>query len=559
MARPNFFCDIDALNCLLGMVFEGEYRDIPLTFDLVELPYYFMFSGDEKSWTMRAISRGEIYNHDGSGIEAGKLVADKFSDEARVEANNRALGENMGAFFAACRNISCYIQQEKLETVYEDFDPEETGILLCAQDGELTWKVVEGMERPELMCTTLFGGTVMCRPYMEDFWDRSLKEMMPLEEKIEQAEAGDTDLMDELAQMYLNGDGEVEEDPVQAVYWLRKLAEAGNSNGMFNLGLHYAKGHGLERDFAMAAHWMEQAAAHGDEDAPVLVEKYRKAAAAMEKLPEGDAQAQADLAGVLMGLAGSLEQAGAGRDYEEAFELAKASAAQGNGDGLWTLALAYEHGRGVAQDKEKCVECYRKGAELGHAPSQHSLGCYYMRGEIVGTDKAKAVELVSKAAEQGYALAYFFLAKAYELGDGVEQDLDIALQWGEKAAENGTPDVQYEVAKMYTYDGEKGGMIDADRARYWLAKAANRGHEKAYGMLNFAPMWETEPEEEENEYPLPDGMAEILEVLLYAEEMGYQPKDGTGTEGHIAFLEKLAQEGDEEAREILEHYRAANG
>ena len=58
-----------------------------------------------------------------------------------------------------------------------------------------------------------------------------------------------------------------------------------------------------------------------------------------------------------------------------AFELAQKSAAQNNGDGLWTLALAYEHGRGTEVDVEKAIECYRKGAELGHAPSQHSLAC----------------------------------------------------------------------------------------------------------------------------------------------------------------------------------------
>lgn len=104
---------------------------------------------------------------------------------------------------------------------------------------------------------------------------------------------------------------------------------------MFNLGLHYAKGHGVERDFDQAAYWMEQAAENGDEDAPPLIEKYRRASAALAKLPTGDAQAQADLAGILMSLAGSLEQAGIGRDYEEAFELAQKSAAQGNGDGLF--------------------------------------------------------------------------------------------------------------------------------------------------------------------------------------------------------------------------------
>ena len=68
---------------------------------------------------------------------------------------------------------------------------------------------------------------------------------------------------------------------------------------------------------------MQRAADNGDEDAPALLEKYTKAAEAIKKIDSGDAQAQADLAGVLMALAGSLEQAGTTEDdYTQAFELA---------------------------------------------------------------------------------------------------------------------------------------------------------------------------------------------------------------------------------------------
>ena len=95
-----------------------------------------------------------------------------------------------------------------------------------------------------------------------------------------------------------------------------------------------------------------------------------------------------------------------------------------------------------------------------------------------------------KSAQQGYNLAYFSLAKCYELGNGIEEDLDLALEWGEKAAMCGDSDVQYEVAKMYTYTDENGKMINSERARYWLNEAAEKGHEMAFGMLNFEPMWE---------------------------------------------------------------------
>jgi TPR repeat protein len=37
------------------------------------------------------------------------------------------------------------------------------------------------------------------------------------------------------------------------------IIREGNEVVMFNLGLHYAKGFGVERDFEKALYWMEQA------------------------------------------------------------------------------------------------------------------------------------------------------------------------------------------------------------------------------------------------------------------------------------------------------------
>ena len=380
-----------------------------------------------------------------------------------------------------------------------------------------------------------------------------------LEEKIEDAEDGDEDTMQELAMLYLNGNDEVDPDPQKAVYWLTKLAELDNSDAQFNLGLHYAKGHGVARDFAKAAYWMECAAYNGDTDAPALIEKYQKAAAAAEKLPSSDPQAQADLARVLTELAGSLNQAGTEKDYEEAFELAQKSAQQGNGDGLYALALAYEHGRGVEQDVEQALEYYRKGVELGHAPCMHNYGCYFMRGEIVQQDKPQAIALCRKAAEQGYYLSEFFMAKVYETGDGVEEDLDEALVWGEKAAEHGTADIQYEVAKLYTYSGEDGKMINPERARYWYGKAAERGHQMAYQVLNFAPMWEEhdiDPDEADDD-DVPAWMKAMSQLTDFATENGIEEAmDGEepSLDDVVAFVSALAEKGNPEAQEVLDKF-----
>lgn len=499
MNRPNFFCGIDALNLLLKTEFTGEYRDIDLTMDFIELPYTFHFTSDEENWNLKAISRGELYTHDDSGITSGELSVNKATNEGQGSVSPD-LNNNFGAFFDACRRLSNYIQEHGLEPVYADFDPEETGILLYVEDDQLKHKVVAGKDRPEMMCTTLFGGPVMCRPYMDDFWERSMLDEMDEEELIEAAEEGDEDAMESLAMMYLNGDEdkEVEANAEKAVYWFRKMAEAGNSNGMFNLGLHYAKGYGLERDFKQAAYWMEKAAEAGDDDAPALVEQYNSAVAALEKLDTGDAQAQADLAKVLMGLAGSLEQAGPGKDFAEAFDLAQKSAAQNNGDGLWTLALAYEHGRGVAEDTEKAVECYRKGAELGHAPSLHSLACYYMRGDVVEEDQEQGFRLMMKAAEQGYNLAVHGIGHAYQFGNGVDCDMSEAIRWYEKYLEtNFDPDLARKVEFFKMMEG-------ADM---------------------FSEMDEDADEEDVDESNLPEGYMDVLNALAAAEAEGRDPDE----------------------------------
>lgn len=444
------------------MEYANDHPSVDLSVDFIDAPFWFLFSADEESWRLKALRRGEIFLHHEIGeSEWGSLTINKKSGEGIGSASNQALSQNFGVFFKAFKNLSFYAQENNWDAEFGDIDPEEAGVMLGVEGDKLTHKVVSGKERPDLMCATLLGSTIMMRPYMEDFWERSAADFMSLEEKIEAAEAGDEFVMEKLAQMYLEGDDEVEQDPEKAVYWFTKLAELDHSDAQFNLGLHYAKGHGVKRDFEKAAYWMQRAADNGDEDAPGLIEKYTKAAEASKNIDSCDAQAQADLANVLMALAGSLEQAGTTEeDYEQAFELAQKSAAQNNGDGLWVLALAYEHGRGTEQNVEKAIECYRKGAEVGHAPSQHSLACYYFRGDVLERDEKKAFELCMKSAEQGYGLAMRDVGRCYQFGHGVTGNMKTAVEWYEKALEViDDPELEQKTAffKMIGEDDEHWG------------------------------------------------------------------------------------------------------
>ncbi|MGH7316325.1 MAG: tetratricopeptide repeat protein, partial [Candidatus Rokuibacteriota bacterium] len=63
----------------------------------------------------------------------------------------------------------------------------------------------------------------------------------------------------QLGLRYANGDG-VERDYAEAVKWYRRAAEQGVAFAQFNLGVRYANGQGVERDPVQAYHWFGVAA-----------------------------------------------------------------------------------------------------------------------------------------------------------------------------------------------------------------------------------------------------------------------------------------------------------
>ena len=100
----------------------------------------------------------------------------------------------------------------------------------------------------------------------------------------------------------------------------RPLAEQGNVDAQFNLGLMYEKGRGVPQDYAEAVKWYHLAAAQGDADAQVnLGAKYN------------------------YGL-------GVPQDYAEAIKWYHLAAAQGNASAQRDLGIMYAEGRGVIKD-----------------------------------------------------------------------------------------------------------------------------------------------------------------------------------------------------------------
>ena len=93
------------------------------------------------------------------------------------------------------------------------------------------------------------------------------------------AEAGDPEGLYGLGQMYLKGEG-IERDRDQGRDWIVRAAEAGLTSAMRVLATNYERGGmGLDPDPELARHWLERAAAQGDEVARQRLERLDEAPA----------------------------------------------------------------------------------------------------------------------------------------------------------------------------------------------------------------------------------------------------------------------------------------
>ena len=87
----------------------------------------------------------------------------------------------------------------------------------------------------------------------------ALKEWKPL------ADQGDADAQYNLGLMYADGEG-VPEDDAEAARWYRLAADQGDAFAQHNLGVMYADGRGVLQDNVTAHMWFNIAGANGDED-----------------------------------------------------------------------------------------------------------------------------------------------------------------------------------------------------------------------------------------------------------------------------------------------------
>jgi len=135
------------------------------------------------------------------------------------------------------------------------------------------------------------------------------------------------------------------------VQQLRPLAEQGDADAQYELGLQYFNGYGVAKNYETATAW------------------FRKAA------EQGVAFAQYNLG--LMYFYGQ----GVTQDYREAAAWFRKAGEQEVAKARYNLGMMYAQGKGVAQDVREARAWLLKAAEQGRADAQYSLGQMYRDDE----------------------------------------------------------------------------------------------------------------------------------------------------------------------------------
>lgn len=91
-------------------------------------------------------------------------------------------------------------------------------------------------------------------------YEAALSEFRPL------AEQGDMEAQFWLGVMYEYGRGPLW-NPVESVYWYRKAAEGGHTKAQIHLGILYRDGHVVPKNRVEAYAWFDNAAAQGNKNA----------------------------------------------------------------------------------------------------------------------------------------------------------------------------------------------------------------------------------------------------------------------------------------------------
>eukprot|EP01087_Luapelamoeba_hula_P023142 TRINITY_DN845_c0_g1_i1.p1 TRINITY_DN845_c0_g1~~TRINITY_DN845_c0_g1_i1.p1 ORF type:complete len:1213 (+),score=235.00 TRINITY_DN845_c0_g1_i1:88-3639(+) len=179
----------------------------------------------------------------------------------------------------------------------------------------------------------------------------------------------------------------------EAARLFSQAAMQGSADGMYNLAIFQIEGRGVQKDLAMAVHWLQKA---------------------VQMPPTKHGMPNSGV-------------------YEAHH----------------TLATLYLSGHGVAKSVHKALKLLKKAADGGLPAALNTLGAIYDNGDHVPRNQPLAHEYYLAAANGGNNIAMANLGNHYGAGiEGVPRDLKKALMWYQRSFDNGNLAVEPILQKL---------------------------------------------------------------------------------------------------------------
>jgi hypothetical protein len=153
----------------------------------------------------------------------------------------------------------------------------------------------------------------------------------------------------------------------------------------------------------------------------------------------------------------------------------------GDAEACNVIGMMYKQGIGLKQNDEKAFIYFQKAAESGYAKAALNIALMYKYGHGVDQNYTKFIEWLEKAAEMGYEHTEYLLGYSFYKGQGKKQNYQIAFQYFEKGAEKGNAACSYMLSLCYFMG--RGIARDADKGKYWMEIAANKGVSRAIDII----------------------------------------------------------------------------
>lgn len=238
------------------------------------------------------------------------------------------------------------------------------------------------------------------------------------------AETGDAYAQYNLGLCYHKGEG-VEKNLREAKKWYRKAADQGYVYAQYCLAELRHRGEDGEKDVSEAMRWYHAAAEQG----------YEPAKEALRNLENEKELSQAD------DLVSKGKTFLDNQEYHDAVECFRIAAQMRNAQAMYYLGLCYEKGLGVDKNPLAAQTYYGDALALGYKDAEKAWERAFRKNE-------KKYRQILQYARQGDSRFYIYVGRMYRDGYGVERDAEKARYWLRKAAGKGDRDAQRELREM---------------------------------------------------------------------------------------------------------------